>query len=75
VDSGAAAAERVENGIAGVRGGIEDAFEQGDRFLRGVAEAFFRLRVKFRNTLPKTPHWNTLTGIEILLPSRGRARA
>jgi len=43
MDGGAAAAERVEHHVARVRRGGEDAFEQGDGFLGGVAEAFGRL--------------------------------
>ena len=40
MDGGAAAAERVEHHVAGVGGGVDDAFEQGEGFLGGVAEAF-----------------------------------
>ena len=40
MDGGAAAAKRIENEIAFVRGGGDDAFEQGERLLGGVAEAF-----------------------------------
>lgn len=40
MDGGAATAERVEHHVAGVGGGVEDAFEKGDGFLGGVAEAF-----------------------------------
>jgi hypothetical protein len=39
MNRGAAAAERVEHHVAGVRGGVEDALQQGDGLLGGVAEA------------------------------------
>ena len=39
VDGGAAAAEGVEHDVAGVAAGADDAFEEGERFLGGVAEA------------------------------------
>jgi hypothetical protein len=38
-DGGAAAAEGVEDGIALVAGGLNNAFQQGERLLRRVAEA------------------------------------
>ncbi len=41
VDGGAAAAERVKHHVAGVGRGGDDAFEQSDRLLGGVAKAFF----------------------------------
>ncbi len=37
----AAPAERIEDDIAGVGGSGDDAFEECDGFLGGVAEAFF----------------------------------
>ena len=39
-DGRAAAAERVHDDVARVGGGLDDALEQGEGFLGGVAEAF-----------------------------------
>ena len=41
VNGGAAAAKLVEDNVAFVGGGGEDAFHECDRFLGGVAKAFF----------------------------------
>ena len=41
-DGGAAAAEGVEDDVAGVAGGLDDALEQGEGFLGGIAEASWR---------------------------------
>jgi hypothetical protein len=56
VDGGAAAAERVEHHVAGVGRGGEDAFEQGDGFLGGVAEAFLGFGGKRPNVGPGVAH-------------------
>jgi len=40
-DCGGAAAEGVEDDIAGIGRCADDAVEQGDRLLRGLAEALF----------------------------------
>ena len=50
-DGGAAAAERVEHHVAGVAAGGDDALEQGEGLLGGVAEAFVGLRVDRRNVV------------------------
>ena len=42
-NGGAAAAEGVEHNVAGVAAGADDALEEGEGFLGGVAEAFVRL--------------------------------
>jgi len=42
-NGGATAAEGIEHQIAGVGGCLDDALEQGFRFLSGVAEAFLGL--------------------------------
>ena len=39
-DGRAAAAERVEHHVAGVAAGLDDALQQGEGFLGGVAEPF-----------------------------------
>ena len=46
-DGGAAAAERIEDEVALVAAGADDALEEGERFLGGVTEAFTR----------PTPNW------------------
>ena len=43
LDGGATAAEGVEDYVAFVGGGAEDAFEEGFGFLSGVAETFLSL--------------------------------
>ena len=53
VDGGAAAAERVEHHVAGVGGGGDDALEQGEGLLGGVAEAFLGLGIDRRQCPPK----------------------
>ena len=42
-DGRAAAAKRVEYYIAGVGTGCDDALQESQRFLRGIAEAFLML--------------------------------
>ena len=42
LDGGAAAAEGIENEVAFVGAGFDDAFEEGFGFLGGVAEALLR---------------------------------
>ena len=54
VQSRAAAAERVEHDVAGIGRGGENALQQRDRLLRGVAEAFFGLGVKRTYVVPES---------------------
>ena len=51
-DGRAAATERIEHHVAGVAAGLDDAFQQGDGLLRGVAEAFGGLGIDRRNVSP-----------------------
>ena len=48
---GGAAAEGVEDDVAGVRAGLDDAIEEGEGFLGGVADPFLRNR-QARNVSP-----------------------
>jgi hypothetical protein len=52
MNGGAAAAKGIEDDVAGVGGGGDDAFEQRDGLLRGVAEAFLSHGVHCRNIRP-----------------------
>src|SRR5713101_1061724 len=59
---GAAAEERVEDEVAGIGGGEEDAFEQGDGLLRGMlAEAL----------LPRLGRRNGPDGLHLLAAGEG----
>ena len=52
LNGGAAAAEGVEDEVAFVGAGFDDAFEEGFGFLGGVAEALLGLGVDGRNVVP-----------------------
>ena len=52
LDGGAAAAEGIENDVAFVGTGFDDAFEEGFGFLGGVAETLLGLGVDGRNVVP-----------------------
>lgn len=65
VDGGAAAAEGVEDEIAGVGGGEEDAYEEGEGFLGGVAEAFGGLGIYWENISNDILHRNAWSFIQI----------
>jgi hypothetical protein len=53
LDGGAAAAEGVEDDVAFVGAGANDAFEESFGFLRGVAEALLCLGVNGRYIVPQ----------------------
>ena len=55
VECGAAAAERVEDDVAFVAGGFNNAFEEGDGFLGGVAETLVCQRMDRRNLILVQP--------------------
>ena len=56
MDGGAAAAKRVEHQVAGVGGGGNDALQQGDGFLGGVAEAFLGRLIDAVDVNPDIAH-------------------
>nr|WP_245639406.1 hypothetical protein [Rubellimicrobium mesophilum] len=64
VDGGAAAAEGLEHEVAGVGGGGDDAFEEGDGLLGGVAEALGSLGVDGRNVVPNAGQWHPIAFIQ-----------
>ena len=61
---GAAAAERIEHHVARVGRGGENTFEQGDGFLRGIAEAFLSLGLHRNNVCPDISNWVSLLFIQ-----------
>lgn len=67
---GATAAEGVEHDIAFVAAGGDDAFEQGDGFLGGVAEAFVAGRVDLVDVISNVAHGNALELVAVPLDLR-----
>ena len=67
VHRGAAAAERVEHEVAGVRGGGHDALEQCDGLLGGVAEAFWAGTAYCANIGPYNLNRRTKPFIKVIL--------
>ena len=51
-DGRATAAKWIERHVARIAAGGDDAFEQCNRFLRGIAESFLSLRIDRRNVYP-----------------------
>ena len=58
IDRSATTAERIEHHVAGVGRGGDDPFEEGTRFLGGVAEDFLRPIVNNWNVVPKILDWH-----------------
>ena len=67
VDGGAAAAERIEDDVAGIGRGGDDALEQGDGFLGGVAQALGGLGSDWRNVCPERLKRNSRHLVEVAL--------
>lgn len=64
VDGGAAPAERIKHYVAGIAAGLNDALQQGQRLLGGVAEAFGGL-----TKLAKYPLSHLEWELQALLPN------
>ena len=70
MNGGAAATKGIKHHIALVGGGFQDALQQGDGFLGGVAEAFGGLGVDGRDVGPNIRNWNSRHFIKITLETR-----
>ena len=73
-DGRAAAAERVEHKVAGVAAGLDDALQEGEGLLGGVAETFLRLGVDRRNVRPDITKWSSTLFVKIAFQLRYGAR-
>jgi hypothetical protein len=56
----ATATKRIKHDITGIGGRIDDAFQQRDGLLRGIAEALLRLRIDGADVTPIIANWHTL---------------
>ena len=75
VDRRAAAAEGIQDDVAGVGGGRDDAFEEGEGLLGGVAEAFLGLRVEGGISVQTILNWlHLLDFLQITLRTSGCRR-
>ena len=66
---GGAAAEGVENDVALIAAGLDDAFEQGQGFLGWVADTFVSLRVNRRNVDPYVVGNSAWIGVQVAFES------